>query len=153
MPGIGFLSVGFVEKCLAVIQFRILLLLVNSIRYFNVLVQQPQERLTEEKKINTKNLKESKTNQQKTKLMLIISLHILSYVICFLKGDIISQKIFQNLHISFAAMTCLAEGLCLKGLFSAESIKLSYLPCRHTNARSVRDGVAIFFVLEGINNR
>jgi hypothetical protein len=55
--------------------------------------------------------------------------------------------------MSFAAMAHKYEGPCptvSKPTAHAESRKFSYLPCSHTNANSVHDGMAIYFSLENI---
>jgi hypothetical protein len=77
-----------------------------------VLIQQLQKPITEsaeEEKINAKNRKKQKLNtfnQSNTFL----------YRESVVKGDIVFPKNVQNLHMSFAVMTHLAEGLCLNAL-------------------------------------
>jgi hypothetical protein len=63
------------------------------------------------------------------------------------------QKMSKNLHISFAAMTHFAEGLCVNALLALKVENFSYLPCGHTNTNSVHDGMAINFTLEDINKK
>jgi hypothetical protein len=48
--------------------------------------------------------------------MHIINLNTFSYRESILKGDTVLIKMSKNLHISFAAMTHLAKGLCLNAL-------------------------------------
>jgi hypothetical protein len=57
----------------------------------------------------------------------------------------------ENLHTSFAAAANLAEGLCICALLTLIAEKFLYLPCRHTNANNVHNGMAIYFALEDIN--
>jgi hypothetical protein len=48
-------------------------------------------------------------------------------------------KMSRNLHKSFAAMTHLAQGLCLTAFLMVKVKKLPYSPCWHTNINSVHD--------------
>jgi hypothetical protein len=59
-------------------------------------------------------------------------------------------KMSKNLHMSFAAMRHLAEGLCTA---RAESRKLFYVPCGHTYTNSVHYGMTINVALENINKK
>jgi hypothetical protein len=80
--------------------------------------------------------------------MHLINLNTFSYREIVLKRDNDFAKNVRILRMSSAATTCLAE--CTA---HAESIKFSYLPCRYTDANSVRDGIIIYFVLENINKK
>jgi hypothetical protein len=55
----------------------------------------------------------------------------------------------KNLHMSFAAMTYLAEGLCLSALLTLK-VQNSLICLAGTRIRSVHDEMAIYFVLKTV---
>jgi hypothetical protein len=61
-------------------------------------------------------------------------------------------KMSNNLQISFAAMTHVAEGLFLNVLLTLK-VENSIICPVHTNTNRVHDGVAINFALEDINKK
>jgi hypothetical protein len=62
-------------------------------------------------------------------------------------------KTYIYVHMSFAVMTHLAEGLCLNELFTMKIGKSFICLCTYVNANSVHDGMTICFVLGNNNNK